>query len=644
MYARHRLLPLLILPLACQGTRHHAVEPVPAQDGTDLVIEAVERGEYREARALLADLIVLANAEEARVRLAAGEEESAMVLLDEALELAGEDPALLAERGRAAFQAGLGASGSGAANPRFFFEDALGHLKQAGSAYARAGDQVETVRIAFEASRAARHIPSPDEALHLARMGAQRIGGLDTPLALDPSPTRIHAEAAFDVYRAKVTAGEDAEEHYLETEDLLTRELGNSPTDPWSLEQLANLYQWNGDLDRSIAAIERGLEIAPNRQNLHDRLIGLVPGHQGWPALVEGYAKRVQQHPESPVVLRSAGIAEFYAALAGLEQENYATTPFESAESRFLAAAERSEDLRADCLGYAAISRSAMGWCYFNRQEWTNAKQAFLSMEEAFEGGLQWALGNRVPNGIAGLGMVIGGLAQDPNALGALDDLDEAASIADYLFAYQPGSGNHANNAGFLNRDAAVLFERNARVAAARAAEAEDDETRQKHEQEMVRLLTRAYELMDASVAAYLAAAELLPDDVRVVNDAGLVIVYYNREDVDLAEKLLLQAVAAGEEQLAGDAIAGPEREALIEAWGDAHQNLAVLELTLRSNGAEARKWLEKALEIGPASRMMRAPLLEVCDAVAADPDLDLASSEMVRNMVWLHAGGQSQK
>ncbi len=99
-----------------------------------------------------------------------------------------------------------------------------------------------------------------------------------------------------------------------------------------------------------------------------------------------------------------------------------------------------------------------------------------------------------------------------------------------------------------------------------------------------------------------------------------------------------MHSVAMGAAQLANTTLEGQDLVDLTEAWGDAHQNLGVLELTLRRDGAKARRWLERALEIGPESREQRRPLLEVCDQLIADPDLDLATSPMVRNMVWLHS------
>ena len=44
--------------------------------------------------------------------------------------------------------------------------------------------------------------------------------------------------------------------------------------------------------------------------------------------------------------------------------------------------------LSADCLGYQAIVRDAIGWCHYNAGDYTAAKDAFLSMEDVFEGGL----------------------------------------------------------------------------------------------------------------------------------------------------------------------------------------------------------------------------------------------------------------
>lgn len=623
-------LPVLLLSLSV---------PALPQDGPEEVIEAVERGAYREARELLAELLVARNLAEAETALEGGRPDEAMILLDEALELRPKDADLLARRGRAAYAtAEIAASEGGLGNPQFFYEDAFDHLLRAGSAHARAGNAERVVRVAFDASRAARRIPDPERALELARKGMEKLEALESPPSLDPPPERVLAEATFDVYIQRRRAGEDAGELYLETEDLLSRLLGEEPTTSWPLQQLSNLYQWNGEPERAIGAIEQALNLSPAEQALHDRLARLVPPHRGWPALVGWYDEFVQRHPESATVHRNAGVARFYAALAAFEEGATDPAPFRAAEAEFRRARELDEALREDCLGYEAICRDAVGWCHYNAGDYSAAKEAFLSMEDLFEGGLAWSLGDRLPSGIDGLGFVIGKLSENPLSEQPLDDMVEAAAIADYLFAYRPQDGDHANNAGFFNRDAAVLFERRSREVRAQARARDDAEERRELEAEARRLMDRAHELMDRSEAAYKVAARLSPEDVRIINDAALVMVYYTRDDPETAERLLLRAVELGGPQLEDPTLSDEARYALNEAWGDAHQNMAILELTLRRDGKAAREWLEQALEIGPASREEVRPLLEVCDAVAADPDHDLSSSPLLRNMVWLHS------
>jgi hypothetical protein len=66
----------------------------------------------------------------------------------------------------------------------------------------------------------------------------------------------------------------------------------------------------------------------------------------------------------------------------------------------------------------------------------------------------------------------------------------------------------------------------------------------------------------------------------------------------------------------------------LQEAWGDAHQNLGLLELTIRKNPARAREWFQESLEIGPLPRIDRAWIrtsaLPACDALEKGEALDL--------------------
>ena len=626
------LLPPLIALTASQGAQAAAPqdqERAAVQRAADAAIEAVRQGDYQGARRILADLIVVDNLARAKELLArAGEVadagESAMILLDEALELDPNNPQLLHHRGRAAYVAAEAST----SNPRFFYEDSLEYFLEAN----RRGVGFE---VAFEASRAARRIPDPDLALELARWASKRLASADPRPTIDPPAERTHAQAAFDVFIAKRNAGEEGAEFFLEAEAMLARRLGRTPEDPWPRMQLANLYQWNDEVPRSIEQLQLALAVAPEEQALHDRLMQLAGVTQGWQELVDWYEDFQADHPDSANVVRNTGVVSFYEALARFDAGEFDHEAFLACEDWFEEAASLDPAWQQDCLGYRVIARCAAGWCHFNQGEMTAAKEAFLSMDTLLEGGLAWGLPGRLPDGIAGLGFVIQRLVADPTSLSAMEDMVEAAAIASYLHSYLPEDGTHANNAGFILRDTAVLFQRQSLVVANRARQAEDAERRTELEREAQRLLARAREVMEGSDAAYRVAARILSDDVRVVNDTGLVIVYYTRREPDVGETYLLSAVEMGAEQLRDQSLSPEDRYALNEAWGDAHQNMAVLELTIRRRPQLARQWLEKALEIGPASREPMRALLPICDAMAEDPRLDLGQT-YVRNLVWL--------
>jgi len=602
--------------------------------GADQAIEAIQRGDLRRARSILADLLVAEIVLEAERLVTAGQAIDSLVLLDEALDLVPRDADLLYRRGSAAFEAATTSS-----TPQFLYEDALQHFLDARSA----GYGIQAT---LDASRAARRMPAPREALDLVRAGARDLAELEERPTLEPLLERTWAEASFDVYLEQVRAQEDAAEFFAETELQLERLLGRLPDDPWPLLQLANLYEWEGRIEDSIDRVKRAVELSPEDQVLHDRLLQLVPAEQGWPELNRFYGSFVSAHPASARALRNRGVVAFYAALAQFDEaqepEDFASAAdsFATAERWFVSTRQLDQGYSQECRGFEVVARNAAGWCHYRAGGMGAARQAFLSMEDVFEGGLAWSLPGRLPDGLTGLGFVVAKLTEDPNSVSALEQMVQAAAITDFLHTYLPDDGNHANNAGFVNRDTAVLFQRKSLASRRAAALCEDIAERASLEGEARRQMARAQELMERSWAAYEVAAELLPEDVRVVNDAGLVMVYYLRDDPQEAERLFLRAVQLGAEQLPQSTLGEQELYDLNEAWGDAHQNLGVLELTIRGRPVQAKEWLVKALAIGPASREQVRPLLEVCERMIAGEEVDL-SQTLAGNMVWLHNPSQ---
>jgi tetratricopeptide (TPR) repeat protein len=578
----------------------------PLEQALTAARTALDAGYLELAREHLAQARALELVHKAQGLLEEGRPLDALVPLDEALELGGRTAGVLRLRGLAALQ-----SAPASSSPQFFYADATVHLVDA----LRAGAGVE---VYFEASRAARRIPDPDKALALARRGAEQLESMNPAPLLSPHSARTWAEAAFDVYIERVGRQEEAREFFLEAEDQFARLLGRTPEDNWPRLQLANLYEWAGDKPAALKQLQQALELDPLDQSIHDRLQQLAVPQQGYPRLLEYYRAFAAARPDGRV-LRNLGVVSFYAALEAFEAGAPEVSAFEEAEAQLQRARGLDESLHSDCLGFEVMARNARGWCHYNAGELLLARDAFLSMEDLFEGGLAWSLGQRLPDGVSGLGFVVARLTRSPNRMEALDNMVAAAAITDFLHAYRPENGNMANDAGFVNRDAAVLL--------MHAAQGAGDEGQALKEQ--------ALELMGRSWTAYRVAARLLPEDVRVVNDAGLVMTYYLRTDPEEAERLLLSAVAHGAEQVPQGALEPEAQAQLEEAWGDAHQNMAILELTLRGNAGAARDWLKKSLDIGPATRERLRPLLGDCERILAGEDVDLAQT-IAGRLVWI--------
>ena len=107
-------------------------------------------------------------------------------------------------------------------------------------------------------------------------------------------------------------------------------------------------------------------------------------------------------------------------------------------------------------------------------------------------------------------------------------------------------------------------------LAVRRMAQAKDDSSRQAAS----RARAKAQELIESSWTAYERASALMPHDVRVVNDTGLIMAYYKRTDPDLAETYFQRSIVDGAVQLEDPALTDEQRPILTEAWGDAHENM----------------------------------------------------------------------
>src|SRR5262249_12505585 len=112
--------------------------------------------------------------------------------------------------------------------------------------------------------------------------------------------------------------------------------------------------------------------------------------------------------------------------------------------------------------------------------------------------------------------------------------------------------------------------------------------------------------------AYYRKAVELSPDDARITNDCGLMLVYHLHRDHERARWLFDHATELGTRQLAELPADAPaeQRQNLEEAVGDAYQNIGIM---LRDDGrpfAEYREYLERAVRYSPYSQRTAATAL----------------------------------
>ena len=335
------------------------------------------------------------------------------------------------------------------------------------------------------------------------------------------------------------------------------------------------------------------------------------------------------------------------------------TTAEITAEAHLAAARERDAGLAQECLGYEVLCRSGAAWSALDAGELDAAEGHFRSMGELLPRGLEWRYqsgGDQpdpLPSGVAGLTWVADGWAQR-------EDWGRAALVFEELRALQPDLVDWHNNAAFFHRDAGVALEFEAQRLCAAAGGALAEEALaplraaleipselhgtpgevERFQAAAAERLTRAHEHLQQSSTAYDEAARLAAEDVRVVNDTALVLVYYLHRDLERAEDLLMRCVRLGEEQLLVGDLDEQARWELENAWGDAFQNLGVLHLVHRNDPAAARRFFERSVEIGPEPRPLVGELwLVLCDRIEAGADPAEALSEAPESRAILHWG-----
>ncbi len=630
MLRRPIAFPLLLLSFACRapdpvpeppelattapGEAAVAGEPSvpPPVDEAEAAIAAIRDGRYAEARDILGGLLFVEYLAEARAQLDAGNPEDGLLYVDRALQLQPRDAdarlvdaqgrLMLAEKGMLTGGSALFIQGS--------LEDAFAGFKRSGT----------SAEASFGASRAARLLGRNEEALLHAKNGFEALGNRTTDL--DPSPNRIYAEAAYGAYVERKTSGEadpdDLHALFLETEQALHALFGREANDPWVHTTLAYLYEWEERYVDAQGALERGLDRLPDDEGMLERLASVARQAGGPEHSLATFEKFTARHPDVALGYWYEAYERFHVALAAFENGDRRPAEFRSSEASFRRCREIQTSYGPNCKGYEVMCRNAVGWCLYNDGDIDGARDAFLSMEDVFERGMEWQIDGRLQSGVSGL-------AWCADAYNKEEDFLAAAETFDLLRTYRPEDIAFHNNAGFFFRDVAVeteflgqrlcaaargeitsadrLQEMRASIGLDDAVPAGSEAEREAFRRAADETMALAREQMEKSRDAYMDASAGAPEDVRVVNDTALVLIYYLHEDLELAEEYLRRCVEMGAEQILNPELEEDAKAELRTAWGDAYQNLGVLYAHFKNDKDQAMAWFEKSVEVDPDVR-----------------------------------------
>ncbi|MBL8727837.1 MAG: hypothetical protein JNM25_05365 [Planctomycetes bacterium] len=358
-----------------------------------------------------------------------------------------------------------------------------------------------------------------------------------------------------------------------------------------SATQLAAIHQWLGNGAGVVQALERGLRDAPDATAIHDAYMQWFLDGDQHVALVGAYAQFVREQPGVPILRWHQG-----RALAAHADRLRRDGNFQAAATAY----EKARGVFGEYLAMVPAHADAT-------QQWLAICELSLASTALELGDLDgaathlFAAADASPlttRFVDGQPQLTDGCRQDFTRVAFAIHLRLAESGDDALprtLAFNERILQRCPDRwGFVYNNAALA----ARDLGVQRQQQGDD--------------AAAQELWQRSYGYYEQAVALSPDDARIANDCGLMLIYHLRRDHDRARALFDRAIELGTAQLAalpGNADAG-ERERIEEATGDAWQNIAVL---LRGQGATFATYApfcEQAVRYYPYQRREAAALL----------------------------------
>jgi len=258
-------------------------------------------------------------------------------------------------------------------------------------------------------------------------------------------------------------------------------------------------------------------------------------------------------------------ITAFQAGSSGFEKHFGKTSPRDStllwwlgfarlesqdpggAEQAFLASLKKAPEF-VNAWFYVGLSRYA-------GKNYSGAVDAFSTGWNADPATIVAAVEQDAQGNLARLEFLVGWSA----GKGRLTDAARISEICAESARIEP---RHWNNMGLFLRDAAEAMQgsRNGRGGKSTPA-------------------SRA--ILERSLAAYMRALDLVPDDPQLLNDAAVMLHYYLKRDLEQALQMYADAQAGAEKALAGSGLSAERRSVLKTAERDAGNNHRILRRAL---------------------------------------------------------------
>ncbi len=353
----------------------------------------------------------------------------------------------------------------------------------------------------------------------------------------------------------------------------------------------ARVCQWLGRPKQALDFLERGIGDDPGAGDLHNSFRDIYFSTGSALSCVGAYRRMLRRHGDNPILVWYMGRAQVAAAdnLRAKSNVDGATEQYEAALTSFSTSRQLRPAIAASCDAWSAICEMSLGRMAYEAGDLEAASNHYdnayhntpriAEYDAAGRPALYDGMSKHYLGNIQLLGAAL--LESDDGHAAALRYYDRLVERhpGQYSFLY--------NNAALTARD---LGEK---IAAPDEGVSADERALR---------LEEAMALWEKSYRYYEEAVKLAPDDARIVNDCGLMLVYYLRRDYDRAKELFDHAIEVGQAQLdeLPDDTPRAERHNLEEAVGDAYQNTGVMLEQSGRPATETRPLYEKAVKYFP--------------------------------------------